>query len=216
MALYRRYRRARPRRMRRGRKVTGTTRSIAVRALKTARYVKKVANPEKEYIFVQTQEAAFGTTGYWQNLNAIAQGDDQGMRQGDAIRAVSYTYTLRLKSAATFDFCRVMIVLEKLPIAIGTAPNKTTLLDALVAYNSLINQDTGNRFKILSDKTYTLNTNTPARFIKHTVKLGHVTKFTDGTDSTVEKNNLWMFFIGQDNTTKVDVYQRGLFKFTDV
>lgn len=216
MALYRRYRRARPRRMRRGRKVTGTTRSIAVRALKTARYVKKVANPEKEYVFAQIQENAFGSAGLFKNLNLIAQGDDQSMRQGDQIRTVSLSYTLRLKTTATFDFCRVIILVEKLPIAIGTAPVKSTLFDGADSYYSQINPDTGNRYKILSDKTYTLTTNSPVRLVKRTVKLGHITKFTDGTDSTVEKNNLWIFFVGQDNTTKVDVICRAMLKYTDV
>jgi len=217
MAYVRNYRRRYPRRTNRARKVTGTTRSIAVKALKTARYVKKVAKPE---ILYRSLVAAItpGTTGSFIALNPLSQGDGVGERTGDLCRMTSFKHTFQftMNSAAFVDVVRCIIFVEKLPIVVGTAPVITTLLLANDP-TALVSPVTGNRYKILSDRVYPLSiASNPVRVIKSTTKLDVVTKWSDGTDVNIEKNALWMYFICTENTNKTQVIHKSLTRYSDV
>lgn len=211
----------RPRRRayrRRGPKVSGTTRAIAVKALKTARTVKKETKPELLYKEISLADVPT-TTGTLTRLNEIDQGDTHLTRQGDQIRCKYFKFKMTLTKDpdnATSDPTRVMFFLEKKPVVIGTAPTKGHLTFSNTP-TSMPNELYKDRFQILYDKTFVIDPNHYTKYINKTIPLKCISKYTDGTGTNCERNVLWMYVISTlvaANATAV--LMEGVFKYTDV
>lgn len=213
MVYTRRFRRARPRRARRGRKVVGTTRSIAVRALKTARYVRKVAKPEtlyKDFTFDRNSSIV----PYFYLLNPLSQGDTQGTRTADAVRCLSLSYSCYMLTPTAIT-CRIMVFIEKTPIAVGTAPAINTIVGGSARPFDLRVPEYTNRYKVLMDKTVSGDSaRITNRLLKGRIKLDCLSKWTDGTDVNIEKNAVWVLFM--TDTTSGRLYANFRLHYSDV
>lgn len=202
----------------RGPKVVGSTRSIAVKALRTAKYVKKVAKPEVLYI-TTSPSGVGGTTAQILLLNSIPQGDTNGTRTGDLVRVTTLPYILSLiiNAGALTDTVRVLFILQKLPVTVGTPPVANTIFNNASSPLAPINLVTGNRYKILSNKIYSLSqSGMPIRVIKSTIKVDTISKWSDGTDVNIEKNALWFVIISTENTNKLSFALNSVTKYSDV
>jgi len=198
--MARQYRR-RVRRGRRTRKVAGTTRQLAVRALRVAR---RVGHVERQYYYPSSATITPGTSFTKVHMTEIAQGVGYNERKGLEISLRSFACRFTIKPAATSDFVRVMLFLDRQQVS-DTTPTDSPIVGSpkhLGTYDpQLIN-----RFKILYDKTFALSTTTSAcRVIKIYKKLYTNTRYNGTASTDIQRNGLYLWFVGADNTHKASI-----------
>lgn len=143
----------------------------AVRVAQTAYKALKIANNVRSMVNVEKKKSdnTYSSNNTWNGdmitLNNIAQGDSNNERIGDSMVVKSIkVHGIHVRSAADCAV-RVILLLDKQNCV-------TTLQDVLVLVGqqyspfSGYNHDNDRRFRILSDKTYELNSNSPQKVFK--------------------------------------------------
>lgn len=157
------------------------------------------------------------------SLSGLAQGDDVDQRIGEEVTAKYLNMRLRFTKTASpnSSMYRVIVFWDKQTNGIG--PYQLTsissvdgLLDNSVVTNGIMaphNYRTKNRYKILMDKTYTLNAQSssmvPYLNIKRNFKLGGAKiKYSSsgGTYTSIPSRSLW-YIILSDAQGLADAYQ---------
>lgn len=209
MAYYRRYRRRYTRRPRRSRRHKSFRRfgrragSVAYKALRTAQTVRSLMNVEFGHLDT-SRSLTPDTSGAVYLLNGISQGDGNSNRHGKQVKMVNWNTIIRAvkhASETTGTFFRIIIF--KKWTQDNTASTVSDILDG-VDILAHYNLDEIKNHKILFDRTYTLNSNIPERYIRINLRnLGKVIYSIGNTGNSVtdiEHNGLHMIVISDHAT----------------
>lgn len=177
--------------------------NIAMKALSMAKYVKSIVNVEKKYLDL-TDTRSVPQTGFVVLLTGIAQGTSAQNREGLSLKATSNSmkYDLLLQNVDAVVRCIIFIDTS----SNGVLPLVAEVLTAAQPFTvSHYNKGTiGERFKILSDKTITLNTqNFSNRHETIYDKLNHHVKYTNnptGAQAECISGHLYALFVADQPT----------------
>lgn len=136
--------------------------SLAKAAYKGYKYVKNLVNVEYKFSDTDhnTSSLTPNSSGSLVNLTKIATGDDMKDREGRSIKLVSclMRYTLTIHGSATHTSLRVMLIIDRDYLA--ALPSVTDVLSVANVRSPLnIFTTAGSRFKVLTDKVFTLDQN---------------------------------------------------------
>ena len=201
---YRRYRRRGYRRRypRRGNGSMDLVRTAKL-AYSGVKYLRGLVNVEKhahELTFTATPDSS---TGSFQCLNLIAQGDSEGQRTGDKImmKQIHANMRLSINSAATHSVIRVILFLFKQPQ--GATPTATFVL-AAANHLAPYNHDNAGLYTVLYDKQFPMSiSGAQEKVVQFTRKFYTLHEQFDGTGATVadiQTNSLWLFVISDEST----------------
>lgn len=164
------------------------------------------------------------STGTFDLLNGIQQGDTSKQREGLKIAIQSININLRMRTSTHADFDKstvVRVIIIKDRQNQGVVPTSTLILEsnAVFAHKE---HDEKHRFQFLFDKKFVITRN-----LTNTVKtrmLKYYKRFkkpitawytgTGGTQADVNKNSLYMFIL-TDQTQSLDVDGACRIRFTD-
>ena len=187
--------------------VADTAFNIAKYAVKGFKFIKGLINVEKHKLDTAFS-TTFATTAGVSQINAVAVGDGEGQRTGNSI-LMKYAYLYfnmarNASSTASTDFVRVVCVVDKEQVG-DTAPGYDAVYESQAPL-AMINKLNVGRFSILYDKTFNLTANTPAITIKEMVPLNIHARFNGSASTDIEKNGVYIMFIGT-NGTNVPTFQ---------
>lgn len=166
-----------------------------------AKQALSLVNSEKNFLDVSGSVNPV-VTPTAQCLTAIAQGDDDGQRQGSSVRAKSIDIRLNFYSATAAtnsQVVRVFIVKDNLPN--GTVPTTAQVFQTspgILAFPTLDTQQ--GRFTWLYDEMFTLGTvagGQDAKVLVISQKLDHVINYISsaGTTAAAGQGTLWLFVL---------------------
>lgn len=177
----------------------------AVLAYKMAQRLRRLVNVEvkkfDQTIAVGTNVTSGGTV---YSCCDMAQGDTDQTRDGNSIKPLGCKFQLRLANNATAvnTAVRVMVIRDLQQVA-DTAPTVSDVLDTSIvgAYAAPLNNATVGRYKVLSDKLYSLNTVAkPQMDLMWYQKLnGHI-RYNGSAASDIQKNGLYMLIVSDQAT----------------
>lgn len=181
--------------------------SMAVKAYKTAMFLKTVLNPELKF-FDNAVGSAISSTGVITLLNSIPQGNDEGQRDGNSIKlnkiVVRADVARNSSATSTATFIRYMIVCDT--DGQGSTPAVTDIL-ASADPASLLNILTyPGRFKVLMDKHFHLDTGAQqAVTFQHIIDMNKFPScnhlhYSSTTGASVKKNALYLVQVGSEAT----------------
>lgn len=150
---------------------------------------RMMPKPEWKYADIITTGTTITTTATITNLIPLAQGSSDDDRQGDKVtwRSLFHRMSVTPNATAGVNFLRVMIIQDKQNN--GTAPTAAQIFQTSTNYLSPLNDDFGKRFKVLFDRTYTVDTDANgAQVDKIYRKLRIVTEYA-GAGSVVPNTN---------------------------
>lgn len=196
-------------------KLTGLQSAMATakKALDLALYIKGMVNCEKKYKDT-TATGAIDYNGSIDLLSGIAQGNDDDGRSGDSILVRSDNFKLEWAVNATAGITTARTIIFYDNKNIGTAPTVSQILQSVgsvFSVHSPLNRDSNGRFKILMDKTVTLNINGQAsKNINKFLKLYFHQKFTGPNTTDISDKALYMLNICDQavNTPTITMYNR--------
>lgn len=184
---------------------------------------------ELKVINVDNITAAIPNTGTLVLLNGVAAGSDYTQRVGRKICLKSlllrcFLYPSSTVSAPIGDIVRILVIYDAQ--ANGAAPSVADILEN-GSYDGPMTLNNRDRFKVLSDKYYTMNANTytagaptagsPVTRIHKIFKKMSMDTIFNGTGNTVgaiQSGSLYMLYIGaNNNASQLDCYSR--VRFTD-
>ncbi|WP_445775568.1 hypothetical protein [Shewanella sp.] len=197
-----------------GKKRYGKYNKTASTALAIAKSVKNMLNVEYKWI-----DAAIGiincpAAGTMIGLNQVAQGDTEITRDGEQIKAVSLYIkaVLTINAAATASQIRVIIF--KAPMLVtATTPTPADLLEAVTVISPL-NRNVYKKYRIMYDKTFTLDSNgVQSRTIKYFKKFVNLKLRYQGGGALItdmRENALFCLVIGSEavNEPTINIYSR--------
>lgn len=177
--------------------------SIARTALSTALAVKKLLNVEVK--FNDTSGTSIpNNTGGIATISAMTKGTNYNQREGNSIKNMSIQWrgTASINASATETFVRLMIFRDN--ECQGAYPAVTDVLQSASVVSPL-NHLNGKRFKILSDKVYSLSINGRENLsFKHFIKIdkSHC-KYNDANagDVTDQREGALMYLIISNEAT---------------
>lgn len=173
---------------------------IAKNALKTAKFVKKLINAETKYYERDITNQVVLNTGYADYMFAPAQGVSVNEREGDSVKMKNLILkgTIKLNPTQTFGLIRMIIWIDKENLI----QTPSQLLESTGNSHSILeNKNQNNKFKskILLDRRYILNSDSPIKFFEINLKLETHIQFQAGT--TITENNMpRIMFISQDTS----------------
>lgn len=154
--------------------------------VKDVALLKSLINTETKYIDT-TASLNITSGGVVVPLNLVAQGDSATTREGNSVKnhslAVRYTAYWNTASAIPFQWCRFIVVHDLQ--CNGVLPNINTILQT-VNYQSPKNDAGRQRYKTLSDKTYSLSQQGQPNIDEELyMKLGDHTNYGLGNAGTI-------------------------------
>lgn len=187
---------------------------------------RKIRRLEKGYgkelkTYDQALENTPGTTGSFECITDMAQGDTSITREGLVIQPRHLQYKLITKAHASFSgtaqWLRVMIVQDTQQS--GVAPTVAMLLES-DTIGSWLQHDSRPRFRILRDFTITLPLNGNAsKVYKGIIKFNKNAKInyqgTGTAAASMGKNNLYVYMLSNDNTNSPTSYFYSRMRFCD-
>jgi len=123
------------------------------------RTVKRlIPKPEWKNSDVTQSSTIITSTATIVDLFSLSQGTGEGDIIGDKCRLKSWLYRVSItpNTTAGLNYLRLILVLDHQ--ANGATPSAADILQAPTDYTSPLNDDNGQRFKVLFDKTYTVDT----------------------------------------------------------
>lgn len=162
---------------------------------KDVKYLKSLLNVEYKNIdnsISMTPDVSASTS---MLLNSVAQGDDRTNRDGRSVRFRYMTMKLQLHISTTSTITRLIIVNDR------EAENGVALDTKLLTSNSitsLYNIDSTRRFKVLFDRTFSMDEDNKSDiFIKFNKRMFSKTKY-NGTStgiSNIETNAYYLYAV---------------------
>lgn len=178
----------------------GHVKRVAGNAYRIARFVKNVVNAEKNYLDTDIT-ANYSTTATVTDLTSMAEGDDQGTRQGRSILAKSVFMRgyLNMSSAATATSVRVMLVMDTMNQ--GDAPAYTDIVSANAIAAPLNVSAYPGRYRILYDRQFLLSINgNRMKQIYCFKKLNNHVRFEGTGANTSTRNSLYFVCVSSEAT----------------
>lgn len=162
------------------------------------------------------------SSGYMTLLNGIAEGDDINQRNGRSIliKSAYVKHTMKCATSGDTAYIRCILFWDKQPS--GTAPTGSDLLDTVGGFDlvrAFRNLSNRKRFKIISDKTYTVVNGGP-NYIRYTdkyIKMNTHTIYssTGNTISSISSNALYCFIVSDQPTVTPAVYMAYQLRYID-
>lgn len=165
-------------------------------------FLKGIVNAERFHLDTSIN-ATPGTTSAVVHLTALANGDGDGARTGNSVKGNHLMINLRFLQdpSGVADFFRVIIFRDKQQVA-DTSPAMTDVLEAATP-TALINKANIGRFQILSDVTHKLSVNgNVAQQQKYVIRTPQHVRYNGTASSDIQKNGLYIAYVGTDNTNK--------------
>lgn len=174
---------------------------------------RMIPKPEWKYTDVAQAATTITTTATITNLTAVSQGDGDQLRTGDKVTWKNFfiRYAITPNATAGMNYLRTIIFLDRQNNT--TPPTATEVLEVATNYMSPINKDWGKRFKVLFDRTYTVDTDaTGSQVDKIFRKIRFVTEY-DGSATTPNTNGIYILQISDQATNgpSTQFYYRGRF-----
>lgn len=193
---YRRYRRA-------GTRSNSSWGNTAWNLAKTAAkgVVKYYLNPE--YKFLDWTNATFSPSTVpetFGDISWLSAGTNEITRTGNTIKVTSLQGQLILKKATAATATDIRIVIFSAADPDGVAPSWTDVFET-ADVNAFRNKDTGRSYKIMYDRKFTLDANTPIRNVKIYKKLQHHIKYIASTATDTALGNGAIFLTCMSNET---------------
>lgn len=190
--------------------LSGTAQENIAQVAKDVWYLKGLVNAEKHYHDISNISSTVTWSGTVIPLCGIAQGDTEQTRTGNSIfvRSINFKMIAYLRGSAPSDTLRVIVFMDN-NAATGVAPVASDLLEytgnQLASMSPLKFPEARNRFKILSNKVYSLNTaRNPEMQIKYFKKLRHHVKYIGTTATDYGKGQLYVCIITDSNAGGTD------------
>lgn len=179
--------------------------NTAQNAVMMARNIKKMLNVEFK---VHNASISYAESDDEVNcLSLIAQGDGEGDRNGNSIRARSLTFRgeIRADIAGNVDqqAVRLIVVLDKdgngvqnIPTGAGDGANGVLDTAAVTSLRRLIHSK---RYIWLMDKTWYFDANRAVIPFKKTIQLDHILEYigVNADTTSASKNRIWAFTVGK-------------------
>lgn len=185
-----------------------------------ANFAMGLANTLKPYLGLNTEykhcdvnvSQAPDNAGGLTHVTQIAQGDDYDNREGRQVRARSFAVRgdVEMNGSATFSQIRVLWFIWK----DDTAPTVTDVLDA-ANVNAFLNLDKSDKYRILRDRYFTVNSDTPQKTFKFFTRLRHKIKFDGTASSDYEHGSMWILYISDESVNTPTVTFRHRTRFVD-
>lgn len=196
--------------------------SMAARALMTANRVASLINVEKKYLDTLSNGTTLTASpgGTMVLLNAMAQGDTSSTREGSSCKAVYlYVEGFCILNATSQDIIRIGFLNDRQ--ANGAAATYASVFDAN-STGPIARRNTGNgyRYKILKERTVTLDTGgkTIVQFRMYK-KLSIHTRYNPvsntGTIADINTNALYLYFAGNLAATMSTINYAVRYRFID-
>ena len=182
---------------------------LARKAFKTAKWVAGLVNAEYKFFEVNTSPTAVDYNGGIYALCYPAQGVTAETRNGDSIKIKNLTLRGQFsQNSTTTETVRMIIFIDKENETVAGSD----LLEITGSSQGVFSPKNPNlRFdsKILLDKTYIINSNSPIKKFDLTLKIGVHTNFI-ATTTNASNNALKLLVIGQNASagSKFQFYSR--------
>lgn len=196
------YRRSRKPFYRRKRFVRGvkTAFNVATKALKTAAMVKSLINVEYKcldnYNPTTVLPTGAGSVGNIILQTGIPQGDSYDERNGNSVKLKSlYTRGLFSLDVSIIPHCDIRLMMfrdNEGVYSTGTAIAPHDLLQNSTYFLSPINLNNGKRFKVLYDRTLSLDASNPTRMFKLFRKFGQHLRFTGPASIDTDEGHIYI------------------------
>lgn len=203
------------RRPRRKRGVKPTTQVKGYQLNKALKQVKRmIPRSEKKYVDVfDNNDTVITQAGTITLLSAINQGTTQNDMVGDNCTIVSNLFRIRITPNATsqMNYLRVMIIRDRQPN--GAAPVQADIIETATDVLSALTDLNAERFKVLFDKTYTVDTDANGSQVDKVFRRMKF-KYTAQSSGDVRTNAVWLVMLSNDVTDGplVSYYNRLRFK----
>lgn len=192
---------------------------IARKAWGTAKYLKRVLNVEKKKHDVNL---ALTTNNSVVALNHIPQGDTDQTRDGNSLKQQSLSIKGYIQGSSTLDslHARVIVFFDKQQVP-DANPTITDLLDpsSSNAVFAPLNNETVGRYKILSDKRYSLNNAISGNAVTHNYSFSTALKsharFNGPASSDIQKNGLYIGIVHDGGITPPTLAATSRVTYTD-
>lgn len=194
------------------------------------RKVMKVIRPERKFIDTTVSHIA-GATATINSLVSCAAGDTNITRDGRKIvlKSIQWRLAARTDTDNIFgDFIRVIIFQDKRQVA-DTIPTAAQLLQDSTSTDSMLNRDTGGRFKVLKDFSFAMTGVAPSgqgqaiqaggiTYKKGLKKLNIPVYYNGDAGTDVEKNGVYCLMLANENDSgeQTTVTCRFRIRFTDM
>lgn len=204
-----------------GRNITGGTAAmvLARKAIKGFWKLKKLINVEVKNFDVAVTSLSVPSAGTIVQFTGIAEGDEYNQRTGRSIKASSFLLKcdLAINASATSSAFRQLIFIDTMTN--GAAPAVTDVLSAASYLAEMnINGVQPHRFRILSDKTFTLsNQGTQSRTFSKYHKLRHHINWygTGGGTTNMGPGQVFVLWIGSEATNTPTLNYSARFRYVD-
>lgn len=170
--------------------------SAGVKALKMVKTIKKKLATELKLIDGSGTLSTSGSVALW---STCAQGDGLADREGNQVKSSYLDWRGFITSPAS-EPCtvRCLVVQDKQQIA-DTAPSITDVLDSTgFTVNNNYNELNVGRFKILRDKTYTINPGSAGvvqrKFVRFHIKNSSIIRFNGSATTDIQKNGIYFMW----------------------
>ena len=201
---FRRYGRSAYRKGRRlykwGRANPGQAMALAKSAWRGVQTIRGLVNSER---FKHDVTGTFSVNNAWSvtPLNQIPQGDGKESRTGNSVLQKSLMRRIRVTkhTSATHTVFRYLIVLDRQQVA-DSNPSGANVFELNNNIDSLLSRDTCGRFKIMVDRTITLNEDRPIYHVEKYHRLHSHVRFNGAAATDIQKNGIY-FLIMSDQAT---------------
>lgn len=211
-----RFRRRRYGRRRRGAKPWYKRRysaiQLASKAYRAARYLKTMVNAEKKKYDASTTLSVANAGASYAHLNAIAQGDGNGSRDGNSIlmHSLSARFTVKQHASATMSQVRIILLQDSQQVG-DTTPGWSTIFND-TDVNAFLHAQTGvGRFTILASRIVSLQSNgKQVQNLSLNLRLNKHARFNGTAATDIQKNGIYLFAISDEatNTPTVEYHTR--------
>lgn len=192
----------------RGAKTTGSV----VQQLRSLQRFVNTLKPEVKYADIQVAGNNITTAGNIVHVTAIAQGDTEGTRTGEAIRVVSLTYKGTISGFPSTGGSYRLAIVQDLQTVSDTAPTPANIFtDGIATANpvtALPNTGTLERFRVLwmsefyTASSLTLGTTLP--YYEFTTTCGIKVDYNGANTTDQQKNAIYAVFLTDDAGNTVD------------
>lgn len=201
-----------------GRAAPKNTRVLARKAYTMARTIRRTYKPEFKKYDMNESTYNVGTTAGVVHVNPIAQGDDFFNREGNKILGRSFYlngYIKHNNTATDGQVIKLWLIQDKQQVADGL-PTAAVIFNApATSVTSALNANTVGRFKVLWQRTYTVDPSNEIKVVKMYKKMYLPVRYNGTTGSDIQKNGLYVVYASSDNTNKPTLTYDARFTYND-
>lgn len=199
----------------------GKSKSVAVRALTKVNKLQRQFKPEVKSKLENSVGLGVPLTGQVITFTNIAESVTSLGRTGLAVsgKSLSIKYNLTKNISPATSFARILIFRDKQQIQ-DTNPSASDVLQSTASNTAIISFPSEvflKRFDIMYDRTHLLTSQQPVSSgVKHFNLKNLDIRYNGSTSSDIQKNGLYMMFIGDEISTVPLMNLSSRFRYTDL